>query len=259
LYTPVSKVLLSNLIPGVKFPKEKTHAITGFDPNEILAICSSTYRLNDNQFIYKPFQDILSNNNFKIFKKIKIYDNRKFYVDYVIESLKKETEHFKSYNGILPVISIWNSYDGSIATQIKFGYHFKGNNLSRPKGCKNEISNKHSKCKKNSLFDIPVNYFERFLKFIKEIHKDILCFKKMANIKVAKGFIQKIAKKLKYNKEIMEKVRTYLEENFKNSPLNLFTVYLSFNHAIYNTNLKELPEFKCKKDKLLLSHIISEV
>lgn len=270
LFKQVKKVPLVELLKNKnKTPKGKSHAIVEKKSNDILSFCSADYKLRKNSIIFKPFEKLLHTRNILFTKDVRIIEGNKFYVDYVIKKKIKSN----IIGDILPKISIWNSYDGTVKTQIKFGYHklLCGNGLSRPVGCQIHISSKHSADEYEfSKATIP-HYISLFKEFLSETKGDMKVFEKLQRKKVTPDHFLKIAEKLKFSKESKQLALNRLgkesDGNFsyvdeqgnkitaQKSDTSLFLVYNALNYAIYNTNPKELPEFKLKKDKLLIEEI----
>lgn len=267
LYEPVNKIPLSKLINN-KPPKGKTHVIIEERTGNILSFCSKEYKLIPNSVIYLPFENLLRQKNISFKKQVIIIEENKFYVDYII---KNRINSF-SIPDILPKLSIWNSYDGTVKTQIKFGYYklLCGNNLSRPRGCLINQSFKHSSDEEEHT-NKDVSYLELFYQFINEIEHDIKCFEKLHKHKTNEKTMQILMSNLKLSKEA-KKIAVqqlykeakggfyYLNEKDKRTKhtgneITLFTIYNAINYAIFHVNPKELPESKLKKDKNVLLEI----
>lgn len=246
LYEEVSKIDLSSIMKDIKPPKGKTHAIKSLQTGNLLAFCSEDYKLKKNIELYKPFEKLLTQNNIQFNKRIEIFDSTKFFVDYIMDITIKSN----LFHEILPVVSIWNSYDGTVKTQIKFGYHLHEckNKLTRPCHCNIHISLKHSAEENKD------NFLKLTMEFIKEnIVKDIKVFEKLFKKKCDISVVERMTDMLKLSKELKQAAKkSFTEQN----QLNLFGVYNAINYAIYNLNKKELPEIKLKKDKLNMEHIL---
>lgn len=273
LYKPVQKIQLSELFPN-KPPKGKTHAIVEVEPNgDILSFCSEDYALRENITIYKPFEKLLKAEKLTFKKIIRIVDNNKFYVDYIIQTKVKST----LIKDLLLKLSIWNSYDGTVKTQIQFGYHklLCGNGLSRPVNCQIHTSSKHSADEVEFSKEIVPFFLHQFKNFMRQSVKDMEIFEQLCRQKSDEVTLVKVSDKLKMSREskqvAIEQLKketagnmVYVDENGQlvtctNKKVTLFGVYNALNYAIYHTNAKELPEFKSKKDKTLLEEIYSLV
>lgn len=245
LYKEVTKVHLSTEMQN-KPPKGKDHAIKELDTGNLLAFCSEDYKLKRNAELYKPFEQSLKQNGIEFKKQILIFDSTKFYVDYIL-NIKIKSNLFHE---VLPMISIWNSYDGTVKTQIKFRYHVEEcyNKLTRPCHCNIHISLKHS------AEESKEDFLKLTMEFIKEnIAKDIRIFEKMYKKKADISVIEKIIAGLKLSKESRQMaVADFTKHNLN----NMFGVYNAINYAIYNSNIKELPEVKLKKDTMSMEHIL---
>lgn len=268
LYEPVKKIPLSKLINN-KPPKGKTHVIIEERTGNILSFCSKEYTLRPNSAIYIPFENLLRQKNILFKKEVIIMEENKFYVDYIIKSKIKSL----IIPDILPKLSIWNSYDGTVKTQIKFGYHklICGNNLSRPRGCLINQSFKHSSDEEEHTSKDASYYLELFYQFMNETEHDIKCFEKLHKQKTNEKTMQILMSNLKLSKEAKEIAVQqlykeakggfyYLNEKDKTTKytgheITLFAIYNAINYAIFHVNHKELPESKLKKDKNVLLEI----
>lgn len=264
LYKLVDKIPLSSLLTN-KPPKGKTHLIIEKKSKNILAFCSEDYNLRKNSNIFQPFEKLLKEGNITFKKNLTVIEGTKFYVDYVI---------YKNLNSnkipdILPRISIWNSYDGTVSTQIKFGFFrlLCGNSLSRPCNCNIHASSKHSEDENSTI----PQFFKLVNEFIYKCNTDIKAFEKLYKkpAKIDSLFI--ITDALKLSKETREVALkqlaletqgniTYMDENnkkaiHKGGKINMFDIYSAINYGIYHVNPKELPEIKVKKDKMLINYI----
>lgn len=279
LFAPVSKVELSSILPGKSFPRSNDHAILDEDGN-ILSFCSSTYNLRENQTLYKPLEKLLKENKLPFDRKIKIIDGTKFYVDYII----RERLQSLTVNDILPKFSIWNSYDGTVKTVLKFGFYrvVCANGLMRPMGNSVNIAKKHRKAAHaEDGIDLSIASSNQIVDsvkgFLTEVKQDMLVYEQMNAVKADLSNILSLSEKLKLSKNILETAvdrfkletstegnLTYVNENGEvvkhdGSPATLYTVYNALNFAIYNNNAKELPEAKLKRDQMILQEILAEV
>lgn len=277
LYAPVQKVELSSVFPGVKFPRANDYGIMDQDGN-ILSFCSNSYNLRSNSTLYKPLEEMMKAEKLPFDRKIQIRDNTKFYVDYIIRDRVKSL----TVNDILPKISIWNSYDGTVKTTMKFGFYrvVCANGLTRPHGNTVNISKKHRKAINAEdgvdLSLIQGNQILESLKvFLADTKADMEIYEQMNQVKADVHQILKIAEKLKFSKQILETAverfdketstngnLTYVNElgelvKHDGSPKTLYTVYNALNYAIYNNNPKELPEAKLKRDQLILAEVLA--
>ena len=275
LYKKVKKVELSKILPNFVGPPGFDHVIVDEYKN-ILNFCSSRYNLVLNENIFKPIEAHFNDNNIKFTRSVNIINNSKFYVDYIIGDRKD----VGTVNGIFPKISIWNSYDGGSTMRHEMGYHrlICSNGLTRPEGEVMRTSFKHAVS--SNVEDLSLENYDKVIHLIQEVQdfidnsdNDMNLFDKMSQQKVTKANIQSIGKKVKLSKKIIQtaKERFDLEvgseleyvnefgETVKNKGCerNLFTLYNALNYGIYNTNLKELPEKKVEKDKVLMKHIVS--
>lgn len=277
LYAPVSKVELKTILPGKSFPRASDHAILDKDGN-ILSFCSSSYNLRDNSTLYKPVEDLLDNSKIPFQRQIKIMDGTKFYVDYIIRERVKSL----TVNDILPKFSIWNSYDGTLKTTMKFGF-FRvvcSNGLTRPIGNTVNIAKKHKKAvhaEDGVDLSIATNttIIDSVKLFLTEVKQDMEVYEKMNSIPADINKVLSIADKLKFSKNLLDtaverfnmetstnRSLTYVNENGEivthdGSPASLYTVYNALNFAIYNSNHKELPESKLKRDQLVLAEVLA--
>ena len=268
LYAPVEKIPLSKLLNNDP-PKGKEYVILDTKSKAMLSFCSKEYKLRKNSSIYKAFEKLLDKNKIKFKRKITIVGNTKFYVSYIIIDRIKSL----SITDMLPKICIWNSYDGTIKTQIRFGYYkiLCGNTLSRPGECSLTTGSKHNDLEFTK--DNMPYFFSLLKKFLKEIPKDMKVFEKLYKIPVLEKNINSVISKINlsleakkvsiehFKKEIKGEY-TYKNElgdtiSHEGSEQNMFTLYNSINYSIYNTNLKELPDKKQYRDFKLVSLLLS--
>lgn len=277
LYAPVKKVQLDTVFPGKTFPKANDHAIVDQHGN-FLSFCSSSYNLRDNSTLYKPVEDLMRENKIPFDRKINVVEGTKFYVDYIIRDRVKSL----TVNDILPKFSIWNSYDGTLKTTMKFGFYrvVCSNGLTRPHGNTFNISKKHRKAiGAEDGLDLSLVTNTKILDsvkvFLSDVKEDMEVYEKMNHIEADVKKIFSVAEKLNFSKNILEKAverfsletstsrsLTYVNENGElvthdGSPATLFTVYNALNYAIYNSNPKELPEAKLKRDQLVLAEVLA--
>lgn len=279
LFAPVSKVELNSILPGKTFPRANDHAILDENGN-ILSFCSSTYNLRENQTLYKPLEKLMKDQKIPFDRKIKIVDGTKFYVDYII----RERVSSLTVNDILPKFSIWNSYDGTVKTVLKFGFYrvVCANGLMRPVGNSVNISKKHRKAvHAEDGLDLSIatsnQIVESVQQFLTEVKQDMEVYEQMNKVAADVNKILKVAEKMKFSKNLLESAverfnletsdkgnLTYVNENGEivkhdGSPATLYTVYNALNYAVYNCNPKELPEAKLKRDQSILEEILTEI
>ncbi len=277
LFAPVSKVELGSILPGKKFPRANDHAILDEHGN-ILSFCSSTYNLRENETLYKPLEKMMKEQKIPFDRKISIVDGTKFYVDYIIRDRVKSL----TVNDILPKFSVWNSYDGTLKTTLKFGFYrvVCSNGLTRPVGNTVNISKKHRKAAAaEDGMDLSIASNSEIINsvqlFLSEVKQDMEVYEQMNQIKADVSKILQVSEKLKFSKNILETAverfnmetsikgsLTYVNENgelvnHEGSPQTLYTVYNALNYAIYNCNTKELPEAKLKRDQLVLAEVLA--
>lgn len=277
LYAPVKKVELNSIFPGREFPRACDHAIMDKKGN-ILSFCSNSYNLRSNSTLFKPLEELMTENKIPFDRKIKIVDGTKFYVDYILRERVKS----RTVNDILPKFSIWNSYDGTVKTTMKFGFYrvVCSNGLVRPHGTQVNIAKKHRKALgEEDGIDISLTKESEILTsvkgFLMDTKKDMEVYEQMNKVKADVQRILKIADKLKFSKKLLDtsverfeletstnKSLTYVNENgeivtHEGSPATLYTVYNAINYAIYNCNPKELPQAKLKRDELVLAEVLA--
>lgn len=277
LYAPVKKVELSSILPGKEFPRACDHAILDKKGN-ILSFCSNSYNLRSNSTLFKPLEELMTENKIPFDRKIKIVDGTKFYVDYILRERVKS----RTVNDILPKFSIWNSYDGTVKTTMKFGFYrvVCSNGLVRPHGTQVNIAKKHRKALgEEDGIDISLSKESEILtsvkSFLMDTKKDMEVYEQLNKAKADVQKILKIADKLNFSKRLLEtsverfeletstnKSLTYVNENgeivtHEGSPATLYTVYNAINYAIYNCNPKELPQAKLKRDELVLAEVLA--
>ena len=270
LYNKVEKIQLSTLLSALIPPKGKEYVIVDSSSKAMLSFCSKEYQLRKNSVIYKEFEKALDKKYVKFKKETIIIDRTKFYVNYIILS-PIESVHIMD---LLPVVTIWNSYDGTIKTQIHFGYRklLCSNNLSRPTTCDFKTSSKHSSFDEEfTKYSIP-HFMEMCMSFLKCIKKDIKVFEKINAIPATKKILDNISSKLKlhanardlaiaqHQKE-MDGNYTYLNYKgeqvlHKGGKMTMFSIYNAINYAIYHMNNKELPEKKYKRNDLLMDLVL---
>lgn len=277
LFAPVSKVELSSILPGKQFPRANDHAILDQHGN-ILSFCSSTYNLRENETLYKPLEKMMKEQKIPFDRKISVVDSTKFYVDYIIRDRVKSL----TVNDILPKFSVWNSYDGTLKTTLKFGFYrvVCSNGLTRPVGNTVNISKKHRKAAAaEDGMDLSIASNSQIIgsvqQFLSEVKQDMEVYEQMNQVKADVNKILQVSEKLKFSKNILDTAverfnaetavkgsLTYVNENgelvnHEGSPQTLYTVYNALNYAIYNCNTKELPEAKLKRDQLVLAEVLA--
>lgn len=277
LYKTVSKVEMSSIMPGKSFPSRHDHAIVDGNGN-ILSFCSDNYNLRHNSTLFQPIEELMSEKKLPFDRKVRIHEGTKFYVDYLIRDRIRST----AVNDIIPKISIWNSYDGTLKTGLKFGFYrlVCSNGLTRPVGKTVNIAKKHYKAgKEEDGLDLTLigasQIMENIQIFLNEANEDVKIYDEMNQKEADVRKILEITEKLKFSKSILEtavnrfnqetatnRSLTYVNEHgelvtHEGSPSTLYTVYNALNYAIYNNNLKEYPEAKLKRDQLVLAEILS--
>lgn len=277
LYKEVSKVELSSLLPGVKFPSRHDHAIVDKDGN-ILSFCSDNYNLRTNSSLFEPLEDRMKSEKIPFDRKVVIRDGTRFYVDYIIGDRVKGP----SVNDILPKFSVWNSYDGTLRTVMKFGFYrvVCSNGLAVPHGKTVDVYKKHYKASKVADgIDISAmdsaRIVEPFREFLNSTKEYLGIYENLNNVEADVKKILDICEKLKFSKAITDTAvnrfsletatngsLTYVNENGElvthdGSPATLYTAYNAINYAIYNNNPKEYPEVKLKRDELVLAEVLA--
>ena len=277
LYKEVSKVELSSLLPGVKFPSRHDHAIVDKDGN-ILSFCSDNYNLRTNSSLFEPLEDRMKSEKIPFDRKVVVRDGTRFYVDYIIGDRVKGP----SVNDILPKFSVWNSYDGTLRTVMKFGFYrvVCSNGLAVPHGKTVDVYKKHYKASKVADgIDISAmdsaRIVEPFREFLNSTKEYLGIYENLNNVEADVKKILDICEKLKFSKAITDTAvnrfsletatngsLTYVNENGElvthdGSPATLYTAYNAINYAIYNNNPKEYPEVKLKRDELVLAEVLA--
>lgn len=270
LYCNVEKIPFSKLISNTP-PKGKEYIILDIDTQAMLAFCSKDYRLRKNSSIYRVFERLLKKENITFKKEIVIVGQTKFYVKYII--LSPITSSTK-ITDLLPMISIWNSYDGTVKTQIHFGYYkmLCGNIFPRPTDCNFHTSSKHSTTDEEfSKYNIP-HFIDLYHEFISHSKKDMKLFDKMYNYPADKKMFDKVSSLIKLSPDshswawaelLKESQGGYTYKNHLNEAvmyagdkISALMIYSAINHAIYHTNNKELPEKKNKRNCDLVEIIL---
>lgn len=270
LFKEVQKISLSEILPKHKFPPGFDYAVIDENDN-ILNFCSNKYSLVENSKIFRPIEKQFEELDIEFIRSIKIINKAKFYVDYII----KDRKDAEGIVGILPKISVWNSYDGGSMLRHETGF-FRlvcSNGLTRPIGIsKKDIYRHATGADSVSVEEKICEIIQDSKDFITNASSDIEIFQKLAEQKVTKRKIKSVGNAVGLSKKIIEcaEDRFDLEVgenlNYKNefgenvqhnkSERNMFVLYNALNFGIYNTNLKELPERKIEKDRKLLSLII---
>lgn len=272
LYKKVSKKRLSEILPKYSFPPGQDYVIVDED-NNILNFCSGKYSLVRNEEIFKPIEQHLKEKGYKFIKKIVIINKSKFYVDYIIRDRKDEGE----IKGILPRISVWNSYDGGSMMRHEMGFFrtISSSGITRPFDETQKDIYRHATSLSEDFRTTEEKVsqiVEDTKKFVDNCESDIEIFKKMADKKATKVQVASIGKQIGLSKKMIEcavgrfEIETTAGLEYKNengetvkhggSVKNVFTLYNALNYSIYNMNSKELPEKKIEKDKKLMKHII---
>lgn len=277
LYKEVSKVQLSTLLPGVKFPTRHDHAILDKDGN-ILSFCSDNYNLRPNSTLFQPLEEQMKAEKIPFDRKVTIREGTRFYVDYIIGDRVKGP----TVNDILPKFSVWNSYDGTLRTVMKFGFYrvVCSNGLAVPHGKTVDVYKKHYKASKaQDGIDISAmdsaRIIEPFREFLNSTKEYLGIYENLNNVEADVKKILEICEKLKFSKAVSEtavqrfnaetatdRSLTYVNENgelvtHEGSEPSLYTAYNAINYAIYNNNPKEYPEVKLKRDELVLAEVLA--
>ncbi len=271
LYRVVTKLPFSQLLKN-KPPKGQTHAILDKDTGDILSFCSEDYHLRPNKILFSKFEKRLNQENLPFRKTIRIIDRTKFYVDYII--LRRISSPY--IKDLLPVLSIWNSYDGKVKTQIVFGYHklLSGNRFCRPLDCLLQSSIKHNADDKTFFNQLIEEFITQSKLFLSKLSSDIEMYEKLYKKEESMSNF----KKLLFKVPMLDKARTtaeaqldreinkglYFNENqeqvnYPGAPISYFTIYSAINYALYRNNDKELPEMKEKKDKILICNLVDKI
>lgn len=271
LYLPVEKIPLTKLLPSIIPPKGKEYVILEENTQSILHFCSKEYRLRKNETIFKTFRDLLIKKKIKFTKVPHILSRTKFYVNFIIHKPVPS----KSLPFLLPLMSIWNSYDGTLKTQIQFGYYnqISKTYLCQPNLCTIDASAKHSATDEEFVnLQIP-KFFELYQHFIDQIKDDIQAYEELYNQPGSVKFLDKVVQKLKLSPATRDLALSHMiktsevdqkyldlvtgkEKVSKPHPHSLFSIYNALNFAIYNSNQKEPVETKCKKVRKIMDTVI---
>ena len=277
LYKEVSKVELSSIMPGITFPSRHDHAIVDAQGN-ILSFCSDNYNLRPNSTLFQPLEEQMKSEKIPFDRKVTIREGTRFYVDYIIGERVKGP----SVNDILPKFSVWNSYDGTLRTVLKFGFYrvVCSNGLAVPHGKTVDVYKKHYKASKAADgIDISAmdsaRIVEPFREFLNSTKEYLGIYENLNNVDADVKKIIEICEKLKFSKAIVDtavdrfnketssdRTLTYVNENGElvthdGSPASLYTAYNAINYAIYNNNPKEYPEVKLKRDEMVLAEVLA--
>jgi len=277
LYKEVSKVELSSLLPGIRFPTRHDHGIVDKDGN-ILSFCSDNYNLRPNSSLFQPLEELMKSDKIPFDRKVTIREGTRFYVDYIIGERVKGP----SVNDILPKFSVWNSYDGTLRTVMKFGFYrvVCSNGLAVPHGKTVDVYKKHYKSSKaQDGIDISAmdssRIIEPFREFMNSTKEYLGIYENLNNVEADVKRIIEICEKLKFSKAVTDtaverfnletstsRSLTYVNENgelvtHEGSAPSLYTAYNAINYGIYNNNPKEYPEVKLKRDELVLAEVLA--
>ena len=271
LYHPVEKIPLSKLLPLVVPPKGKEYVILEEHSKSILHFCSKDYRLRKNETIFKTFQELLIKKKIKFTKIPYILSRTKFYVNFIIHQPIPSNK----LSFLLPLMSMWNSYDGTLKTQVQFGYYnqISQTYLCQPNSCSIDASAKHSATDKEFIsLQIP-KFFELYQEFTSQIKDDVQKMEELHNqpisIKVLDNVVQKLklspitrelainhlAATIEGNKKYID-LRSGKEKTSKPQSPSLFMIYNALNFAIYESNSKEPVETKCKKVRKIMDAVM---
>ena len=271
LYHPVEKIPLSKLLPLVVPPKGKEYVILEEHSKSILHFCSKDYRLRKNETIFKTFQELLIKKKIKFTKIPYILSRTKFYVNFIIHQPIPSNK----LSFLLPLMSMWNSYDGTLKTQVQFGYYnqISQTYLCQPM-CAIDASAKHSATDEEFInLQIP-KFFELYEQFMgKQVKNDVCCFEELYDLPGSIKHLDKVAQKIKLSSitrdlalnhmaKIIDGGHKYTdlvtgkEKISKPEPSSLFIIYNALNFAIFNSNPKEPIETKCKKEKKIMDAVM---
>ncbi|MEP2469921.1 DUF932 domain-containing protein [Ekhidna sp.] len=253
---PVVKVETSHLFSDTNFADDLPSAIYSPDHNKVLSFCSGNYQLTENEELFSPVIELAQSVLGDVQIITKSYDDRRFYVDIIGDRrLYEVTKNDK----ICPMISIKNSYDGTVKQGFSLSY-FRQICSNGMKGFAKEYSfeSKHSK-DKNILAELPI-----LKKDLLNIKMKIEEFKRMADRQMTGEELDalleefKTSKSIQYPKRLLEEVPEIIgtEQEILKAPLSAWLVYNGFNNALMHADTKMLPEEKEKIDRRVLNHIL---
>ena len=279
LFKKVKKVPLNEILPGFTYPPGFDHAVVDENKN-ILNFCTKKYNLIPNEAIFSPVEFELEKAGFNYKRNIQIINNSKFYVDYILHENKCKSP---TINDVFPKISVWNSYDGKIKFRKEYGYYkllcLNGLTTSlvqfSGKSAKHYVDSKTGTTNFNDINKSIKSFAASVKTFINQSKSDMELFELMNHYNITKKDIKRILKNIKLSKKVsqiaIDRYNTEVNGGFiflnetneevehEGSPETLFTLYNALNYAMYNTNVKELPEKKLEKDIVLLRTVEAEV
>ena len=112
----VEKVRSEEITPGYNFPSSSEYAIINRETNMVLNYCSEAYTLQDNRDLVLDTYNELSK-VFDVQVKTRTERHARFFVDF---TLKNSIIPVIGSDTINPMITLQNSYDGSLPALLKF-------------------------------------------------------------------------------------------------------------------------------------------
>ena len=249
---PAVKVRATELFPGKEFADNMSHAIYLPDQEKVIQLCSSTYCLVDNEYLFGQFYDYLvkqyGSSGFEV--DARSYDDRKFYCEFTV---KQEFEVGKN-DSLNPKVIVWNSYDGSIVQRAAIGY--------MRRVCTNGLmafSSDLSVKKKHSMGEGKLN-LGPIVKQLEKATFQLEKFKRLTDRRLLPREIDELVKKVagtKYPKKLLPSAPEIAQREAAElgTGLNAWLLYNGFNNALWHSEGKLFPEERERIDRVVLKTI----
>lgn len=251
---PVSKVPLSQILPGYQTTSPLSHAIVTGTGKErtIVNVCSKGYELLPNEKIFEPVLEAVSK-NFDVELKANSRNSSKFYLDMVI---KDKSYKVLTKDIVVPRVRVMNSYDGS----LKFSYQFGFFRMVCSNGLMAPIKEKSTLFKSMHTPRI-ITQVDRLLEstveFTEHAQEFVEAFKSMADKKLsmeeATQLIDSIVKNTKAPSKRKENMMERLAiESKMGLPISNWLVYNAINYELNHSKSNMAPHKKDKVDAEVL-------
>lgn len=257
---PVVKIKASELFSSMTFADDLTHSVYLPDQNKVVQMCAETYQLVDNEYLIGPIYDRMK----KLFgekgfdTEVKSYDDRKFYVKFII---KNQVFEIIKGDDICPVIEVSNSYDGSMKQRIGLGYYrmICSNGMmafTRAFTSDQKHSTRLGKLSLDPIFK-QLDKMELRLEQFNQLTNRLITPTEMGTI-TAK---LRDSNSIKYPKKLVSIGPLIAEKEAAQLGigLNAWLLYNGFNNALYHSDGKLLPEERERIDRRVLGVIEKEL
>ncbi|WKN46410.1 DUF932 domain-containing protein [Tunicatimonas pelagia] len=251
---PVDKRPVADLFPDYDFADDLTHAVYRTDETatKILQLCPDSYELIPNEKLLAPLVEGLDHRfgSEGYEALIRSYDDRRFYLSFTI----KEEYSIAKKDKLRPRIEIRNSYDGSMRQTVSLSFY----RLICSNGMMGMSEVIASSTKHRTGAQLPD--YELVFDELEDISYRVERFKRMTDRRVTPDELEEITeiirkrKQLKYPAILVDQAPIIAEKEAAQLgvPLNSWLVYNGFNHALYHSRGKLLPDERERIDRNVL-------